>query len=43
VKAAIKRIDKLHPGLGQHPGASMKTGTFCVYSPDPAHPVCWSR
>ena len=42
VKAAIERIDKLHPGLGQHPGASMKTGTFCVYSPDPAHPVCWS-
>jgi hypothetical protein len=43
VKAAIERIDKLHLGLGQHPGASMKkTATFCVYSPDPAHPVCWS-
>ena len=43
VKAAIKRIGGLHPGLGRHLGASVKTGTFCVYTPDPAHPVCWSR
>jgi hypothetical protein len=43
VKAAIKRISGLHPGLGRHLGMSVKTGTFCVYTPDPAHPICWSR
>jgi len=41
VKAAIKRIAGLHPGLGRHLATSVRTGTFCVYSPDTARPVDW--
>ena len=38
---ALKRIAAYHPGLAQHLGATLRTGTFCTYSPDPRVPATW--
>jgi hypothetical protein len=40
VKDAIRRIGGAHPDLGRHLARSVRTGTFCVYDPDP--PARWS-
>jgi predicted ATPase len=34
LKAAIKKIADAHPSLGQHLARTVKTGTFCSYTPD---------
>ncbi|MHC5109254.1 MAG: tetratricopeptide repeat protein [Planctomycetota bacterium] len=39
VRSAIKKIRAAHPRLGQHLANSVKTGVFCVYSPET--PVEW--
>ncbi|HZR83677.1 MAG TPA: AAA family ATPase [Candidatus Binatia bacterium] len=42
VKSAIRKIAESNPSLGHHLAACIKTGTFCVYRPDPAVPVHWT-
>ncbi|HYH33015.1 MAG TPA: hypothetical protein VD903_21800, partial [Pseudonocardia sp.] len=39
IRAALHRLGKLHPALGEHLRASVRTGTWCAYRPDP--PVHW--
>ncbi len=39
LKAIIEKIQKKHPGLGQHLENSIKTGFFCSYLPD--QPISW--
>jgi hypothetical protein len=39
VRAAIRQIDAAHPALGRHLQHSVRTGTWCVYSPE--SPVDW--
>ncbi len=34
IRSAIKKIASAHPRLGQHLDNSVRTGTFCVYSPE---------
>lgn len=41
IKAAIERISEKHPSLASHLGATIRTGTFCSYHPDPRVPVSW--
>jgi tetratricopeptide (TPR) repeat protein len=41
IKRAITLIHASHPGLGEHLTLHVRTGTFCVYLPDPEHPVAW--
>jgi hypothetical protein len=41
IKTAIEKIGKSHPALGQHLARTIKTGTFCVYVPDPHQPHPW--
>jgi len=36
IKDAIRRVGEVHPELGRHLARSVRTGTFCVYDPDPA-------
>ena len=36
IRSAIKKIGAAHPGLGQHLSNSIRTGNFCVYSPESA-------
>jgi AAA ATPase domain len=41
IHAAIKRIGELDEGLGYELGATIHTGSFCSYEPDPRRPVTW--
>ncbi len=41
IKAAEQAIAALHPSLGIHLRSRVRTGTFCVYRPDPRLPVTW--
>jgi tetratricopeptide (TPR) repeat protein len=41
VKLAIRKIAEHNPALGRHLMATVKTGTFCSYVPDPRVPVSW--
>jgi hypothetical protein len=40
VRDAVQRIDVAHPALGRHLAHSLRTGTYCIYQPDP--PVDWT-
>lgn len=40
IRNAIKKIAQLHPALGAHLTNSIKTGTYCCYSPEKA--VQWA-
>jgi tetratricopeptide (TPR) repeat protein len=41
IRSTIKRIDAVHPRLGRHLRASIRTGTYCAYEPE--DPVSWQR
>lgn len=41
LKAAIKKIGEYDPGLGQHLEATIRTGYFCAYTPDPRMSQQW--
>lgn len=42
IKTALRKIGKNHSALGYHLTTSIKTGTFCSYTPDPTHPISWT-
>jgi tetratricopeptide (TPR) repeat protein len=41
IRAAVDRIAEYSPKLGKHFAATIKTGTFCAYTPDPRMPASW--
>ena len=41
VRSAMLRIGEHDPHLGEHLDRTIRTGTFCVYLPDPRVPVAW--
>ena len=41
VAAVLKRITAGSPALGEHLTATVRTGYFCSYTPDPRKPVVW--
>lgn len=41
IKSALARIAAAHPPLGQHLSATIRTGYYCSYRPDPRVPLCW--
>jgi tetratricopeptide (TPR) repeat protein len=41
MRRAIGRIRAAHPALGAHLERTIRTGTFCVYLPDPRVPADW--
>jgi tetratricopeptide (TPR) repeat protein len=41
VRSAMLRIDEHDPQLGDHLDRTIRTGTYCVYLPDPRVPVAW--
>lgn len=41
LRLAIDRIAAHHPPLGEHLQATLRTGTWCAYVPDPRHPIRW--
>src|SRR5690606_34224680 len=36
--AVLRRIAREHPALGEHLAATVRTGTYCSYAPDPRRP-----
>lgn len=43
IRAAIARIAEHSPSLGHHLNSTVRTGTFCSYTPDPSAPPTWNR
>lgn len=41
IRAAVDRIAEHSPVLGKHFEATIRTGTFCAYTPDPRMPASW--
>jgi tetratricopeptide (TPR) repeat protein len=41
IAAVLRKITREHPVLGEHLAATVRTGTFCTYAPDPRSPVRW--
>jgi hypothetical protein len=39
IRNAIQKIEKVHPILGKHLAAAVKTGIFCSYAPE--KPIKW--
>jgi hypothetical protein len=37
----MARIGEHHPQLGEHLSRTVRTGTYCAYSPDPHVPPGW--
>lgn len=42
IKAALTNIDRSQPALGRHLRSTIRTGTYCSYSPDPRIPIDWN-
>ncbi len=40
IRSAIKKVAAVHPSLGRHLENSVRTGTYCVYSPE--RPIAWT-
>jgi tetratricopeptide (TPR) repeat protein len=41
IRAAVDRIAEHSAALGKHFEATIRTGTFCAYTPDPRMPASW--
>lgn len=42
VRGVIKRIEVAHSALGEHLNATVSTGLYCAYRPDPRVPIVWA-
>jgi hypothetical protein len=42
IRAGVRRIASLDADLGAHLDVSVRTGTFCVYRPDPGSTITWT-
>ena len=43
IRYATDHLAALDPELGEHLRHSIRTGTWCSYTPDPLAQVCWER
>ena len=41
IRAVVEKIRGQHPALGRHFAGAISTGYFCVYQPEPEHPISW--
>ena len=41
IRSAIRRLAARDPALAGHLDGAIRTGTYCVYRPDPRHPTTW--
>ena len=41
IRSAIDRLSAESPALGSHLEATIRTGTYCSYTPDPRAPITW--
>jgi hypothetical protein len=43
IRAAMANLARVHPSLGRHLAATVRTGRYCAYTPDPRVPIAWQR
>ncbi|HEY8170059.1 MAG TPA: AAA family ATPase [Candidatus Limnocylindria bacterium] len=43
IRNALERLSGESPALGRHLEATVRTGTYCSYTPDPRAPITWQR
>ena len=43
IKLALRKISEHHAALGRHLVSTIKTGTYCSYTPDVRMPIAWQR
>jgi hypothetical protein len=43
IRAALANLARVHPSLGRHLAATIRTGRYCSYTPDPRAPIAWQR
>jgi hypothetical protein len=43
IRAAIANLAAANPSLGRHLAATVHTGRYCSYTPDPRAPITWAR
>ena len=41
IRATIANVARVHPSLGRHLAATIRTGRYCSYTPDPRVPIVW--
>jgi hypothetical protein len=42
IRAAVANIARDNPALGRHLAATIRTGRYCAYLPDPRAPIAWN-
>jgi hypothetical protein len=42
IAAALRKIAAVHPAAARYLETTVRTGTACVYVPDPRFPVSWT-
>jgi hypothetical protein len=43
IRAAVANLAHDNPALGRHLAATIRTGRYCAYLPDPRAPIAWDR
>src|SRR5512132_1565778 len=43
IRAAMANLAEANPALGRHLAATVRTGRYCAYLPDPRAPIAWER
>jgi hypothetical protein len=43
IRAAIANLARANPALGRHLAATIRTGRYCAYLPDPRAPIAWEH
>jgi hypothetical protein len=43
IRAAMANLARANPSLGRHLSATVRTGRYCSYIPDPRAPITWER
>jgi hypothetical protein len=43
IRAAMANLARADPALGRHLAATIRTGRYCAYTPDPRAPITWER
>jgi tetratricopeptide (TPR) repeat protein len=43
IRAAMANLATANPALGRHLAATIRTGRYCSYAPDPRAPISWER
>jgi hypothetical protein len=43
IRSAMANLARANPALGRHLAVTIRTGRYCVYTPDPRAPITWER